>query len=120
MFCWRSLSSVADNEGAGGCFDDVVGDGFELVDLQYAGDVRKSRSSSRKLPRVIRSIAAIAWASVKSSGSSDLRDVALAPPAEPLAMFPAMEVVIDGGRPGCRENALTAGWPPSDDDSVKD
>jgi hypothetical protein len=27
-----------------------------------------SRSSSRKLPRVIRSIAPIAWASVKSSG----------------------------------------------------
>lgn len=39
VFCWRSLSLVADDEGAGGCFDDVVGDGFELVDLQYAGDL---------------------------------------------------------------------------------
>jgi hypothetical protein len=37
--CWRSLSLVADHEGAGGCFDDVVGDGFELVDLQYTGDL---------------------------------------------------------------------------------
>jgi hypothetical protein len=41
VFCWRSLSSVADNEGAGGYFDHVVGDGFELVDLQYAGDLRE-------------------------------------------------------------------------------
>lgn len=30
MFCWRSLSLVADDEGAGGCLDDDVGDGFEL------------------------------------------------------------------------------------------
>jgi hypothetical protein len=35
VFCWRSLSSVADNEGAGGCFDLVVGDGFELLTRVY-------------------------------------------------------------------------------------
>ena len=40
-FCWRSLSLVADDEGAGGCFDDVVGDGFELVDLQHRCDLRE-------------------------------------------------------------------------------
>jgi len=28
VFWWRSLSSVTYNEGAGGCFDDVVGDGW--------------------------------------------------------------------------------------------
>lgn len=39
VFCRGSLSLVADDEGAGGCFDDIVGDGFELVDLQYAGDL---------------------------------------------------------------------------------
>lgn len=39
VFWWRSLSSVANDEGAGGRFDDVVGDGFELVDLQYTGDL---------------------------------------------------------------------------------
>jgi hypothetical protein len=33
VFCWRSLSLVADDKGAGGCFSDVVGDGFELVVL---------------------------------------------------------------------------------------
>jgi hypothetical protein len=35
------LSFVADDEGNCGCFDDVVGDGFELVDLQYTGDLRE-------------------------------------------------------------------------------
>ena len=35
------MSSVTYDESAGGCFDDVVGDGFELVDLQYAGDLRE-------------------------------------------------------------------------------
>lgn len=33
---WRS---VADDEDAGGGFDDVVGDGFELVDLEYSRDL---------------------------------------------------------------------------------
>lgn len=32
---WCSLWLVADDEDAGGCFDDVVCDGSELVDLQY-------------------------------------------------------------------------------------
>ena len=33
----RYLSSGADDENACGGFDDVVGDGFELVDFQYSG-----------------------------------------------------------------------------------
>ena len=33
------MSLVADDEDAGGCFDDVVGDGFELVYFQDAGDL---------------------------------------------------------------------------------
>jgi len=32
------VSLVADDEDAGGGFDDVVGDGVELVDLEYAVD----------------------------------------------------------------------------------
>ena len=39
VFWWRSLSLVTYDEGAGGCFDDIVGDGFELVDLQHTGDL---------------------------------------------------------------------------------
>ena len=31
--------ALAGDEGAGGCFDDVVGDGVELVDLQDASDL---------------------------------------------------------------------------------
>ena len=34
----RFVSLVADDEDAGGGFDDVVGDGVELVDLEYAVD----------------------------------------------------------------------------------
>jgi hypothetical protein len=33
------MSLVADDEDAGGCFDDVVGDGFELVYFEDAGDL---------------------------------------------------------------------------------
>lgn len=35
------MALVADNEDAGGGFDDVVGDGVELVDLQHAIDLRE-------------------------------------------------------------------------------
>jgi hypothetical protein len=49
VFCWRFLSLVADDEGAGGCFDDVVGDGFELVDLQYTGDLGKEAFEEPKV-----------------------------------------------------------------------
>lgn len=66
--CNRSVSLVADDPYAGGCFDAVVGDGLELVDLQDAVDLGNRRSRRRKLPRVIRSMAAMACASVKSSG----------------------------------------------------
>jgi hypothetical protein len=38
VFCRRSLSLVAD-EDACSSFDDVVGNGFELVDFQDAGDL---------------------------------------------------------------------------------
>ena len=31
--------ALAGDERAGGCFDDVVGDGVELVDLQDASDL---------------------------------------------------------------------------------
>lgn len=40
VFCDRSLSLVADDEDARGGFDNVVGDGFELVDFEDAGDLR--------------------------------------------------------------------------------
>ncbi len=39
VFCWRSLPLVADDQGAGGCFNDIVGNGFELVDFQHTGDL---------------------------------------------------------------------------------
>ncbi len=35
----RFVSLVADDEDAGGGLDDVVGDGVELVDLQYPVDL---------------------------------------------------------------------------------
>lgn len=38
-FCGRFLSLVADDEDACGDFDDVVGDGFQLVDFEGAGDL---------------------------------------------------------------------------------
>lgn len=41
VFCDRSLSLVADDEDARVGFDDVVGDGFELVDFEDAGDLRE-------------------------------------------------------------------------------
>jgi hypothetical protein len=34
VFCDRSVSLVADDEDAGGGFDDVVCDGVQLVDLR--------------------------------------------------------------------------------------
>src|SRR5690625_7115110 len=36
---WRARSTDADDESAGGGFDDVVGDGVEFVDLQDALDL---------------------------------------------------------------------------------
>lgn len=41
VFCDRSVALVADHEDAGGCFDHFIGDGHQLVDLQYSGDLRK-------------------------------------------------------------------------------
>ena len=41
VFCDRSLSLVADGEDARGGFDDIVGDRFELVDFEDAGDLRE-------------------------------------------------------------------------------
>jgi hypothetical protein len=43
------LPPIANNECAGGCFDHVVGDVFELVGLQYTGDPREE---SFKQPEV--------------------------------------------------------------------
>jgi hypothetical protein len=40
-FCGRFLSLIADNEDARGGFDDVIGDGFKLVDFENAGDLRE-------------------------------------------------------------------------------
>ena len=40
-FCDRFVALISDDEDAGGGFDDVVGDGFELVDLQDAVDLRE-------------------------------------------------------------------------------
>ena len=37
--CSVAVSGGAYDESAGGCFDDVVGDGVELVDLQDASDL---------------------------------------------------------------------------------
>ena len=39
VFCDRSLSLVANDEDARGGFDDVVGDGVELVDFEYPVDL---------------------------------------------------------------------------------
>ena len=36
-FCFRSVSLVPDDEDACCCVHDVIGDGFELVDPEYAG-----------------------------------------------------------------------------------
>lgn len=69
VLCDRSVALISDDKDAGSGFDDVVGDGLELVDLEYADDLGTRRSRRRKLPQVMRSIAAMAWASVKSSGS---------------------------------------------------
>lgn len=38
-FCDRSLSLIPDDEDAGGGFDDVIGDGLKLVDLEYSVDL---------------------------------------------------------------------------------
>jgi hypothetical protein len=39
-FCDRLVAALgSDDEDAGGGFDDVVGDGFELVDLEYSADL---------------------------------------------------------------------------------
>jgi hypothetical protein len=38
-FCDRSVSLIPDDEDAGGGFDDVVGDGLKLVDLEHSGDL---------------------------------------------------------------------------------
>lgn len=40
-FCGRFLSLIADDEDARGGFDDVVGDGFKLVDFEDAGNLRE-------------------------------------------------------------------------------
>jgi hypothetical protein len=39
VFCDRLAASVSDDEDAGCGFDEVVGDGLELVDLQHSGDL---------------------------------------------------------------------------------
>jgi hypothetical protein len=39
VFCDRFEALVADNEDAGCGLDDVVGDGFESVDLQHSSDL---------------------------------------------------------------------------------
>ena len=43
-------SGGADDEGAGGGFDDVVGDGVELVDLQDALDLREEPLQQSEVP----------------------------------------------------------------------
>lgn len=40
-FCDRFLSLIADDEDTRGGFDDVVGDGFKLVDFEDSGDLRE-------------------------------------------------------------------------------
>ena len=35
VFCDRLVALVADDEDVGGRFDDVVGDGLELVDFEH-------------------------------------------------------------------------------------
>jgi hypothetical protein len=37
VFCDRSVALVADDEDAGGGFDDVVGDGLQFVELKHSG-----------------------------------------------------------------------------------
>ncbi len=70
MFWWRSLSSVAYDQGWRGCFDDVICDGRKLVDLYYRDDLGEESFEEPEMPRMIRSIAAIAWASMKSPAQS--------------------------------------------------
>ena len=41
VFCDHLLALVADDKDAGGGFDDVIGDGLELVDLEHSGDLGK-------------------------------------------------------------------------------
>ena len=40
-FCDRLVALVADDEDAGSCFDNVVGDDLELVDLKHPRDLWK-------------------------------------------------------------------------------
>lgn len=46
----RLVALVADDEDACGSFDDVVGDGFELVDLEYPGDLREEPLKKSEVP----------------------------------------------------------------------
>ncbi|MBV9140834.1 MAG: hypothetical protein JO115_07940 [Pseudonocardiales bacterium] len=58
-----------DWKGGAGGFDDFEGDGPEAVDLHDAVDLSEQPVDRRKLPRMMRPTAAMAWASVKSSRS---------------------------------------------------
>ena len=49
VFCDRFVSLIADDEDAGGGFDDVVGDGVELVDLEYPVDLREEPFEEAKV-----------------------------------------------------------------------
>jgi hypothetical protein len=57
-------SLVADDEDAGGCFDDVVGDGFDLVDLQNAGDLGEQSLEEPKAAAGYPLVCCNGWASV--------------------------------------------------------
>ena len=45
-----SLESVANDEDAGRCLDDVVGDGLELVDSENARDLREEAFQESEVP----------------------------------------------------------------------
>ena len=122
VFCWRSLSLVADDEGAGGCFDDVVGDGFELVDFQYTGDLGEEPLEEAEVAAGDPFDRGDAWASVKSSGSRVGRGVSSA--VEDEQEFVATEAGSGGrSRGGCRagvvaESLVDAGHADEDDPEV--
>jgi hypothetical protein len=50
LFCDRSVSLVADDEDARGGFDDVVGDGVELVDFQDPVDLGEESFEESEVP----------------------------------------------------------------------
>lgn len=49
VFCDRFVALVADNENAGCGFDDVVRDGFELVDLEHTSDLGEESFEEAKV-----------------------------------------------------------------------